>query len=87
MNRPSPVGNSREGTSWSGLRCASASHKAGMDALALADANRVERTALLQRLRVRSRGMAAYGNEDCRIDLLDFGGKLQCGGGVQNVQA
>ena len=30
--------------------------------------------------------MAAYGDEDCRIDLFDFAGKLQSGARVQDVQ-
>ena len=59
----------------------------GQGALALADANRVQPTVRLQRFWVRSRGMAAYGDEDCRVHLLDFGGKLQSGGHVQDMQA
>jgi hypothetical protein len=31
--------------------------------------------------------MAAYGYENCRIGLLDFTGKLQSDGHVQDMQA
>jgi hypothetical protein len=59
----------------------------GHGALALADTNRVQRRTLFQRFWVRSRGMAAYSDEDRRINLFDFTGELQSGGHIQDVQA
>ena len=61
--------------------------QSGHDALTLTDADRIHPMAMVQRFWVRSNGMAAYGNEDRRINLFDFACMLQSRGDIQDMQA